>query len=80
MKKSLFIIFLYSATYGYSQSRMDSLTNSSLFLDDTTGKALAEFATKSPSMKLASNIAEASRYEWKVTGAAWLNNLRASFN
>lgn len=80
MKHLLLVAFLYCSFHGYAQSSTDSITNPSLAFDDTTGKALAELATNSQAMKLASKVSEASRYEWKVTGVAWFDNLRASFN
>lgn len=80
MKKLLFAVLLYGYTQGHSQSLTDSLASRGLILDDSTGKMLAELVTNSPSIRVASKIAEASRYEWKSTSASWLNNLRASFN
>jgi outer membrane protein TolC len=80
MKKLLLIIFLSSGIHAYSQTLMDSLTNLGLTMDDSTGKALAEFAAKSQPIIMANKIAENSAYDWKISRFAWFNNLKASFN
>ncbi|RYE51441.1 MAG: hypothetical protein EOP48_18215 [Sphingobacteriales bacterium] len=81
MKTTLFLIIgLTSAISGYSQFKNDAKDNAALMLDDSTGKALAELAGQSTSMKRATKITEASKYEWHATRVDYLNNLRASFN
>lgn len=79
--KYLFVTILFFCSINaHSQTVMDSLANLGLTMDEGTGKALAEFATKSPAMVLANKNVEASAYDWKLTHYSWLNSLRASFN
>lgn len=62
------------------QSLVDSLGNSRFTMDDSIGRALAEYATLSVDLKVIDKQIEASKWEWKTNKASLLNNIAANFN
>lgn len=63
-----------------AQSLIDSLSSLRFSLSDSVGEKLVELAMNNPSLKVMDEQIEASKYEWGIQKAGWLNNINASFN
>ena len=80
MKKIFCILCILFYQNINAQSLIDSLSSLRFSMNDSVGEKLAELAMNNPSLKVIDEQIEASKYEWGIQKAGWLNNLNASFN
>ncbi len=80
MKQLILIVCVFIFQAGKAQSLIDSLSSLQFTMRDSVGQKLADLAMNNPSIKVTDEQIEASKYEWGIQKAGWLNNLNATFN